>query len=51
MFLLEERLIEFSELERLFQAVLPDARNTDIVPSDFQAYFDEVRHRQLGLTS
>ena len=45
MFLLRERLIEFSELERLFQAVLPDAREADIIPNEFQAYFDEVRRR------
>jgi hypothetical protein len=45
MFLLQERLIEFSELERLFQAILPDARKADIVPGEFQAYFDEVKRR------
>ncbi len=44
--LLQERLIEFPELERLFQAVLPDARKADIVPSEFQAYFDEVKRKQ-----
>lgn len=46
MFLLQAQLIEFPELDRLFQAVLPDARKADIIPSEFQAYFDEVRRRQ-----
>ncbi len=46
MFLLQQGLIEFAELERLFQAVLPDARKADIVPSEFQMYFDEVKRRQ-----
>lgn len=45
MFLLHEELIEFEELERYFNAILPDAPKTDIIPSEFQDYFEEIRHR------
>ncbi len=44
-FMLHEGLIEFSELERLFEQVLPQARRADIIPQEFQAYLDEVRRR------
>jgi len=44
-FLLREGLISFEDLERHFHAVLPDAPRADIVPAEFQAYFDQVRRR------
>ncbi len=47
MFLLRERLIEFGELERHFNAILPDASKADIVPSELSDYFEEIR-RRLG---
>jgi hypothetical protein len=44
-FLLHAGLIEFGELERLFRAVLPDVSKTDVIPSEFCDYFDQVRRR------
>jgi len=44
-FMLREHLIEFGELERFFKIVLPQAPRADIVPQEFQAYFEEVRRR------
>lgn len=44
-FMLNENLIEFAELERLFEQVLPQAPEADIVPQEFQAYLAEVRRR------
>jgi hypothetical protein len=44
-FMLRECLIEFGELEHLFQAILPQAPSADIAPQEFQAYFVEVRRR------
>ncbi|MBI3760255.1 MAG: hypothetical protein HY260_00100 [Chloroflexi bacterium] len=44
-FTLREGLIEFGELERLFNAILPDAPKADIDRAEFRAYFDEVRRR------
>ncbi len=45
MFMLQEGLIEFSELERHFEAILPRATKFDINPREFRAYFDEIRRR------
>jgi hypothetical protein len=45
MFLLDQGLIEFGELERHFHAVLPDAAKADIIPDEFRDYFEEVRRR------
>lgn len=45
LFLLDEDLIEFGELERHFQTILPEAARTDIMPSEFREYFDEIRRR------
>ncbi|MBL7065839.1 MAG: hypothetical protein ISS49_16810 [Anaerolineae bacterium] len=47
MFMLREGLIEFRELERHFNAILPDAPKADIIPSEFRDYFEEIR-RRLG---
>jgi len=46
MFLLHEGLIEFGELERHFNAILPDASKADIDPTEFRGYFEEIRRRQ-----
>ena len=45
LFLLAKDLIDFKELERLFLLILPDADRSDILPSEFKAYFEEVRKR------
>ena len=45
MFLLREGLIEFGELERHFNTVLPDAPKADIIPSEFLDYLNEIRCR------
>lgn len=45
MFMLDQGLIEFSELESYFYAVLPDTPKADIIPDEFRDYFDEVRRR------
>lgn len=45
LFLLHEDLIEFGELERHFQTILPEAAKADIIPSEFREYFDEIRRR------
>lgn len=47
LFLLERKLILFTELERLFQIILPQAAGSDIDPKEFSAYFEEVRRRWL----
>ncbi len=44
-FMLRERLIEFGELERFFEHILPQAPRADIIPQEFRAYFEEVRRR------
>lgn len=44
-FMLNTDLIEFAELERLFNAVLPDAPKADIDRREFKAYFEEIRRR------
>lgn len=48
-FLLRQGLIEWAELERDFEAVLPSAIQTDIIPTEFRAYFEEIR-RRWGVT-
>jgi hypothetical protein len=45
MFMLGQDLIEFGELERYFNAILPDAPQADIIPGEFRDYFEEVRRR------
>lgn len=44
-FMLHQELIEFEELERHFQDVLPNAPKADIIPSEFRDYFAEIRRR------
>jgi len=44
-FLLRSGVIEFSELERLFGAILPKAPQADIDRKEFRTYFEEVRRR------
>ncbi len=48
MFLLREGLIEFGQLETLFEAILPDAPQADILPSEFRHHFEELRRRVAG---
>ena len=50
LFLLREGVIQFEELERHFHAVLPQAREADIIPSEFRDYLDEVRRRWMERT-
>jgi hypothetical protein len=44
-FILQAKLIDFDELERLYQIILPEATKSDIDPKEFRAYFEEVRRR------
>lgn len=44
-FMLRQGLIEFTELEQLFNVILPDAPKVDIDRAEFRTYFDEVRRR------
>ena len=44
-FMLRQGLIELGELERHFNAILPEASKSDIDPQGFRAYFKEVRRR------
>jgi len=48
MFMLHEGVIEFEELGRHFEAILPDVPKTDIAPSEFRDYFDEIHRRFRG---
>ncbi len=45
LFLLRKGFITFSDLESHFNAILPSAVQVDIIPSDFCAYFEEIRRR------
>ena len=45
LFMLNENLIEINELERLFELILPNAKRADIIPREFQAYFEDVKQR------
>jgi hypothetical protein len=49
LFMFGEGLIEFPELERLFEQVLPRSAEADIIPQEFQEYFEELRRRFEGL--
>ncbi len=44
-FLLKSNLIDLAELQRHFQSVLPRAAQPDIIPSEFQQYFQDLLHR------
>ena len=45
LFMLTQKLIEFNELERLYQIILPQAAGSDIDPKEFQSYFEGVRRK------
>jgi hypothetical protein len=45
MFLLQEGLIQVSELEKYFWAILPEAVKFDIDPREFRQYYEEIRAR------
>jgi len=45
LFMLENNLIIFSELDQFYQIALPQAVSFDIDPKEFQAYFAEIRQR------
>ena len=50
LFLLDEDLIEFGELEQHFDTILPEAAKADIIPGDFREYFEEIRRRYAQST-
>lgn len=50
-FLWRKGLIGFEELERYFRAVLPRASQADIIPQEFEDYFEEVRRRVAAETA
>jgi hypothetical protein len=45
LFLLDEGVIDFGELERNFNEILPEAPKADIIPREFRDYFEEIRRR------
>ncbi|TAH48117.1 MAG: hypothetical protein EYC68_22455 [Chloroflexota bacterium] len=45
MFMLNERLIDLSELEKHFDLIIPRALQSDIDPEEFRGYFQEIRRR------
>lgn len=45
MFMLRVGLVEFSELQRYFQLVVPQAAKFDIDPREFRQYFEEIQRR------
>lgn len=45
MFMLNQNLITFGELERHAQAILPDLPKADVDPKEFHAYLEEIRRR------
>ena len=47
-FMLNKGLIDMTELERMFRLILPNALKSDIIPGEFQAYFDKVKQRVQG---
>jgi hypothetical protein len=44
-FMIHQGLIILNELEKYFTAILPDVHKTDITPSEFMAYFQELKRR------
>jgi hypothetical protein len=48
LFLLRQGLIDLSELQSHFFAILPDAPKADIDPREFKAYFEEVKKQFLA---
>ena len=47
LFMLQTGLIEFNELEQLFQTILPDVSKVDIDPKEFRNYFEELKRRLI----
>ena len=48
MFMLRRGIIDFKALEGHFRAVLPDAPRADVIPAEFNRYFEEVKRRFAG---
>ena len=46
LFLLCSGRIDWHQLERHFQTILPEVSRTDIDPREFRAYFEELRRRR-----
>jgi len=46
-FLIQANLINFVDLERYFQSILPKVAQTDIIPNEFKRYFEDLM-RRLG---
>jgi hypothetical protein len=44
-FLVKSNLIDLSELQKYFRAVLPRAAQADIIPSEFQQYYQDLLRR------
>jgi len=44
-FLVKSNLIDFAELQKHFRTVLPQAAKVDIIPSEFQQYFQDLLRR------
>jgi hypothetical protein len=44
--MLHSGAIDFGELERHFQTILPQVAKFDIDPKEFRAYFGEIRRRE-----
>jgi hypothetical protein len=51
MYLLEQGLIEFGELEKHFKSILPVVQQADIIPSEFRAYFETLRSQWINRLS
>jgi hypothetical protein len=45
LYLVKADLIDLNELQRHFQAVLPRAAQADIIPSEFQLYYQDLLRR------
>jgi len=48
LYLLGERVIEFGQLESLFEAIRPGVVKADILPGEFRHHFEELRRRVAG---
>jgi hypothetical protein len=44
-FLVKSNLIDLDELQRHFQSILPRAAQADIIPGEFQQYFQDLLRR------
>ncbi len=51
LFLLGQGLIEFEELEQHFKSIPPNVQQADIVPSEFETYFEALRSQWLNRLS